>query len=109
MMTTVTIDLDDYRTPGVRVFAGRDRGNAVRLEVKLEELDMDPDVEVEVHVPEDISSVNTSFFLGLFGDSIRQIGPGRFREKYRFTGKRLGSVYEAGIREASSTDSPFSP
>lgn len=105
-MRTVRVDLGEHRSGGSRVFAGRDRGSNVRNQNKLDKLDKEGKV-VEVFVPEDVFSINSSFFLGMFGPSIRQLGEEEFRRRYRFVGKDITRVKEAGIREALRTESPL--
>lgn len=100
------IDLDKYRSKASRVFAGRSRGEAVRTAAKLDDIDRTEEI-VEVHVPEDTFSVNSSFFLGMFGGSIRTLGEDKFREKYRFVGKDVSRVFEDGVKEALRTGSPL--
>lgn len=103
---TRAIDLDDYRSKSSRVFAGRHRGEEVRKTARLNDEDKAEDA-VEVVIPMDTFSVNSSFFLGMFGDSIRALGEERFREKYHFKGKNISRVLEDGIREALRTGSPL--
>ncbi|MGH7584002.1 MAG: hypothetical protein ACREL5_12330 [Gemmatimonadales bacterium] len=101
-----TIDLAHYNSSGIRVYAGRDRGEAVRAKAKLDEADDSPDT-VEVKVPDDIFSITSSFFLGMFGKSIRKLGESEFRQRYRFTGPSIGEVVEDAIHEALRTSSPL--
>lgn len=102
------IDLGRYRTEGSRVYAGRPRGEYARQAEGLDRLDDLEDVQVVVHIPQDTLSVNSSFFLGLFGDSIRALGEERFRDRFHFTGRPLGRVFESALREAVTTASPLS-
>ena len=101
-----TIDLNDYRSAGSRVFAGRDRGRKVREAARLDDHDKKRDV-IEVRVPEDVFSINSSFFLGMFGPSIRTLGEDGFQKRYKFTGKDIGRVIRDGIDEALRTGSPL--
>lgn len=101
------IDLEDYRSGGSRVYAGRDRGAFVRMEQRLAEREQDPTAEFEVRVPKDTFSVNASFFLGLFGDTIKEIGEDEFRRRFHFTGRPISRVYESAIREAINSESPL--
>lgn len=103
---TRIIDLANYRSPDVRVFAGRERGAKVREAAKVDELDGVDEV-VEVRVPDDLFSVNSSFFLGMFGPSIRFLGETEFRRRYRFVGKNIQRVTEECIKEALRTGSPL--
>lgn len=100
------IDLKDFSSPGVTVFAGRQRGEAARARAALAVADAQGDT-VEVRIPEDTISVNTSFFLGMFADSIRQVGEAEFRRRYVFVGPRAPMVLEDGIKEALLTSSPL--
>lgn len=54
-----------------------------REQFNITRIDAAPE-NVVVSIPKDIYSVNTSFFLGLFGDSVRKFGRDRFLSKYRF-------------------------
>lgn len=99
------IDLGKHRTAGVRVFSGRKRGEGVRKSLRVDELDSQPD-EVVVKIPEDTFTVTSSFFLGLFGDSIQRLGEKQFREKYRFDGPAMETI-EDSIRYAARAISPL--
>jgi hypothetical protein len=103
---TKVIDLGMYRTAEVRVFAGRDRGAKVREAAGLDTLDKDAE-EVEVRVPKDVFSVNSSFFLGMFTDSIKGLKEAAFRTHYKFTGKDISRVIDECIDEALRTGSPL--
>lgn len=100
------VDLAEFRTGNVRVFAGRDRGQKVREAARLAALD-DAGSEIEIRVPEDVFSVTSSFFLGMFGDTIRALGKSEFRRRYRFTGRDIERVLEDGIAEALRKESPL--
>lgn len=75
----IIIDFDKLGGP---VYIGRDRGMAERIKYKLDEIDKTEQC-VEVKIPDTIYSINSSFFLGLFGKSIKFAGSSKkFREKY---------------------------
>jgi hypothetical protein len=96
MASNIRVDLAEVRTSAEsRVFSGRDRGEAARRKFGLPKLDTSDDI-VTVVIPTDTYSINTSFFLGMFGDSIRKLGRAPFLEKYRF---ECGDVHRASIRE----------
>jgi len=96
MATHITIDLAEVRTsPQSRVFSGRDRGEAARRKYGLAKRDSSDEI-VTVIIPPDTYSMNMSFFLGMFGDSVRKLGKDRFYEKYRFECK---DVHWPSIRE----------
>jgi hypothetical protein len=67
------LDLNIYRSADSKVFSGRSRGAAVRQAEQLDSLDTTSE-KVVVVIPDDTYSINTSFFLGLFGQSIRAAG-----------------------------------
>jgi hypothetical protein len=96
-----TIDLNSARTSkDAKVFSGRERGKYWRQKFRLDELDCG-DSHVVVLVPEDILSINLSFFLSLFGESVRYLGPDEFRQKYGFNcDPSLRPLIEQGIEQA---------
>jgi hypothetical protein len=100
------IDLATFNSSGVRVYAGRDRGEAARRDARLADADAAGEAIV-VLIPEDVFSINSSFFLGMFGDSIRLLGEDGFRRQYTFVGPGIDLVLEDGIREALRTSSPL--
>lgn len=84
MPNEIGVDLDKARTsPESRVLSGRPRGIECRQRFDLTRLDAVPE-HIVVRIPPDIYSMNTSFFLGLFGDSVRALGKQDFVTKYRF-------------------------
>jgi len=100
------IDLAAYRTQGTLVFAGRDRGRLVRAKAALEEADREP-APVEIRIPDDIFSITSSFFLGMFGPSIQRLGAENFAKHYLFVGKDISPIVRDGVREALRTGSPL--
>jgi hypothetical protein len=101
-----TIDLNRYRSPGIGVLAGRERAEMIRASLELDKLDREGGV-ARVLVPDSIISVNSSFFLGLFGNSVRTLGESEFRRRYVFAGENAERVREDGIRFAVLTESPL--
>lgn len=66
------------------VYMGRDRGERLRAQLRLDELDQ-RGAEVEVAIPERTYAIGSSFFLGLFGPSVvRAGGVDSFYSRYRF-------------------------
>lgn len=78
-----TIDLNQCRKKDSKVLSGREIGVKWRKNFLLDNID-NSDKEVEIIVPDDLYSINISFFLGLFGDSIRALGAECFKKKYKF-------------------------
>ena len=93
------IDLGKFSSATI-VLSGRTKGEKIREELHLKENDEKPDL-VEVVVPSEIVSMNSSFFLGLFGPSVLKLGEERFKKKYQFKAHDviLEDVYR-GIRDA---------
>ena len=91
------INMDMYRTQGVTVFSGRERGTLVRDAARLNERDRDHYV-YEIHVPEDVVCIASGFFLNMFGPSIRDLGEEHFRRKYVFTGADMSRAIDKAIR-----------
>lgn len=79
---------------------------AVRNDAHLERLDVG-DEDVRVVIPADTFSVTSSFFLGMFGDSIRRLGRHAFRKKYTFEGPLLDGVIDDAVQEALRTIAPL--
>lgn len=72
-------------TENTKLFLGRDNGEWYRLVYDLDRLDLSGE-QVEVHIPEDTFAVTSSFFGGMFDESIRLLGPLGFKHQYNFTG-----------------------
>lgn len=101
MVETKRIDLSAVRTsPESRVFSGRERGVAARAKFDLRRLDRESGT-VTVVIPLGTYSMNMSFFLGMFGDSVRELGRDGFRQKYSFESDavHLQSI-EEGVNRA---------
>jgi hypothetical protein len=58
-----TIDLGVYRIPQAIVLSGRSRGESIRQKLELNDEGKKP-TAVQIIVPEDILSLNSSFFWG---------------------------------------------
>ena len=62
---------------------GRKLANENRLRLDLDNLDKSSE-RVRIIISDDFKSLNSSYFLGLFGESIRTLGKEKFIEKYKF-------------------------
>lgn len=87
-----------YEKYNEKVLAGRPEGKEYRAHLNLDNIDKTSDV-VEVIIPEYFFSLNSSFFLGCFGPSVRNLGEQSFREKYVFT---CDSALKKGIEDGIS-------
>ncbi|EHK2307033.1 TPA: hypothetical protein ACSQIM_000524 [Clostridium perfringens] len=77
------INLGKCKKSESKVLSGRDVGIKWRKNFELNKID-NLDDEIEIIVPDDLYSINISFFLGLFGDSVRALGAEGFKNKYKF-------------------------
>ena len=83
------INLEDFRVKDSikrtvsKVFTGRDRGKKVRTESKLDEIEKDNET-VEIIIPDNIYSINPSFFEELFVNVVTKLGKEAFLEKFKF-------------------------
>jgi hypothetical protein len=105
MSKTITIDFGRLGGP---VFAGRPKGEKVRAELGLDAVD-EEGTRVEVLIPEDIYSLNNSYFLGLFGKSVVHAGTReKFYAQYHFTGPEFAlKEVDAGIDRALIESKPL--
>ena len=93
------IDLTKYGGP---VYTGRDKGQSIRERNDLDKIDQDPSTNVIILVPDNAFSLNSSFFLGLLGKSIRAAGSReKFLAKFKFKNpQHIEEFIESGIERA---------
>lgn len=103
-----TINLEDIRVAGTRVYSGQPRGKAARRRFNVDALDREDGI-VTVLIPADTYSIGPSFLLGLFEPSILALGKDRFYAKYKFPWDPilLDSLYET-VARATKTSSVLS-
>ncbi len=77
------IDLSMIQNKKYKVLSGVDLGKQSRKFFKIDDLDAQS-APVTLVVPKDVFSLNSSFFSGLFYDSIAKLKEAGFREKYVF-------------------------
>jgi len=82
-MTTTKILLQNYRTPGSKVFTGRDRGIEVREQSGINNLESQFDL-IEVIVPDDIRSINPSFLEEFLSIVVLRLKEKGFTSKFKF-------------------------
>jgi hypothetical protein len=82
------INLEDFRVVEgnkiAKVFTGRDRGLYVRTESKIDNIETKYDI-VEIIIPNNIYSINPSFFEELFDNVVTKLGKEMFLQKFKFT------------------------
>lgn len=94
----ITINLQDFRARGAKVFTGRDRGKSVREASKIDELE-EAYSEINIIIPDNLYSINPSFFEELFLNVVLKLGREKFLEKFKFTS--LGNyAYSKPLNEA---------
>tara|TARA_R110000823_G_scaffold111008_1_gene231245 strand:+ start:1562 stop:1888 length:327 start_codon:yes stop_codon:yes gene_type:complete len=71
-MTNKAVNIDLNKLTG-RVFVGRSNGQAARKHFKLDSYNPKDNTLIFL-VPDNTISINSSFFLGLFGRDVQQIG-----------------------------------
>lgn len=108
-MPRVDINLGEFSSDGIGVLAGRGLGEAARARYQLDALDRQADSELQIEIPDFIYSINSSFFLGMFAESIRSLGEAEFRRRFKFVGDDADRIVDDGIRKALRTASPLPP
>jgi hypothetical protein len=84
MLTMDVINIETLTKGEVRNLSGHDRGLAAREEFGLDQLDESAE-SVEIRFPEDFRGISSSFFQGLFAESVQRSGSvDGFFEHYRF-------------------------
>lgn len=101
------VDLAPFRDAELRIFSGARCGHSARAATRLDQLDTDPDFEhVVIRVPDDTWDVTSSFWLAMFGDSVRRLRPEGFRARYMFCGGIPHEDVEAGIEDVLLQEIP---
>lgn len=81
---TIDLNLKKYRPHNSTSFSGRPQGLLARSEMKISDLDKNQEEDIQLVIPEDTTSFNPSFFLGLLYESIRKLGLEGFKKKYHW-------------------------
>lgn len=96
------INLEDFRAKeGQRiskVFTGRDRGEIVRRKSRIDELEQTYDT-VKIIIPDNIYSINPSFFEEFLVNVVKKLGKQKFLEKFKFESEG-DYEYEAPLNQA---------
>ncbi len=79
----IYINLKEHLDDEIKILSGREFGKEHREKFNFNRLDNSKDV-INIIIPDDIYGLNSSYFLNLFGSSIRKLGENKFREKYNF-------------------------
>ena len=100
-MKSKTIDLSIMAG---RVYVGRKNGHTARKYFELDLHEQSNSYPIEVIFPSNAKTLASSFFLGMFGQSVRNAGnKNLFFERYKFTAnQQIMKEIEVGISEALS-------
>lgn len=81
---TITIDLGRL-TDGGRItnLSGKEKGQQARELFGLDQIDARGET-VMVVCPDNLRNISSSFFLGMFSQSVRRLGKDAFLSRYRF-------------------------
>ena len=83
-----TINLEDFRVKDgqrvSKVFTGRDRGKYVREKSKIDEIEDKYD-EINIVIPDNVYSINPSFFEEFLVNVVKKLGKETFLNKFKFT------------------------
>lgn len=81
------INLEDFRAKEgnriSKVFTGRDRGKYVREKSRIDELETQYD-EIIIIIPNQIYSINPSFFEEFLVNVVKKLGKEKFLSKFKF-------------------------
>lgn len=83
-MTTIELTKVHRGGPKSTTFSGRPEGKAVRVCLNLDSIENNADL-ITIKIPNDTTSFNPSFFLGLLFESAKKCGSiDAFKSKYHF-------------------------
>jgi len=104
------IKLEEFRTPGAKIFTGRDRGKEVRLKSRIDEIEKTHDRVIFI-IPDNLYSINPSFFEELFVNVVLKLGKEEFNKKFEFINdgdynyaKPLSEAIDRILREKTAID-----
>lgn len=106
-MNEILIDLGKYVSPDVKNLSGRPKGEKVRTQLDLDNLDESPDSIIVIESPDRLRVIASSFFLGMLGQSVRNLGEEKFLKHYTFKGPAIMRILDYCIREALKEGNPL--
>jgi hypothetical protein len=83
-MEIIKIDLSSYKSDKSTVFTGRLQGEITRKKLKLDVIDANEKTVVIFLLPDDTTSFNPSFYLGMLFKTYQTLGIDKVDFKYRF-------------------------
>lgn len=98
-------DVIDFKKLAGRTYIGRPRGKLAREHFEISQYDQGGGVSVEVLFPDNVKTMSSSFFLGMFGDSVvKAESEEEFKKRFKFIAKPqiLKQIDEAISRAITS-------
>jgi len=90
-----------------RILSGREEGKKARKKYNIDTLDNNQD-EISIEIPSNTLALNSSFFLGMFDQSVLLLGEEKFKQKYKFKCEsEIRESIEDGINRALKNSSFF--
>lgn len=77
------LKLEDFVNKNDLILYGRNNGISLRQKMNLNHLE-DKYENIKIVIPENICSINSSFFIGLFKEFIKNNSISKFETKYTF-------------------------
>ena len=95
----ITIDLKQY-IQNKKVLSGRDNGINLRKKLEIDKKENEND-EIKILIPKEVFALNSSYFLGWLGKSVRKLGKEKCEKKYHFECNEVIKLnIEDGINDA---------
>lgn len=82
-MKQAKIDLTRFLAPESKIFAGRDRGEDIRLKSEIDNLIRDNE-ELLIVIPQDIITISPSFMEEYFYNIVKELGKEIFFQRVKF-------------------------
>ncbi|MDC8854236.1 hypothetical protein [Shewanella algae] len=94
-------DIDLSKLAG-RVYVGRPNGSKAREYYKIDALEKEEKYPINIKFPSNAKTLTSSFFLGMFGKSVREAGSKKvFFERFTFNApKKILAEVNLGVEEA---------
>ena len=97
-MKKYVFELDKYRVPESKIFTGRDIGLEVKKTSEINTIADEFEI-IDFIIPDNLFSINPSFFEELFVDIVLKLGKDNFYKKFNFI--NLGKYqYQKPLNEA---------
>lgn len=85
-MKKFILDLKNHSLPEDTCLVGKIDGKILSECYNFKILEKEYDI-IEINIPENLIVVNGSYFIGAFGDRLKELAPVAFLSKYKFVSK----------------------